>query len=325
MRIKRSPLILESQGLPGKWKLFPVERLLVGAYCVLLVLSAAGGSRGLSVAPHLAIGLAVLFAGAGLLDPASGPVARWLRELLPLPLVLNIFQSLGKVITSVRATTYDPLLIASDRALLGHRLSSAIWTTTLPWPVTDLLTLAYTTFYVMPLVLFLWMVARHHPHRQWVITALLATLLISYAGYVFVPAFGPRATVAADFYRSLPNGVVGGPIRHLLDTLEKTKVDAFPSGHVMITLLTLVFVQRYRPSWLWIYLPVASLLVAATVLLAYHYLTDVIAGAFLVPAGPLLARLLFPGLAESPGVRAVPSAAGLGQTADSRTAPPPRD
>jgi|AMFO01.1.fsa_nt_gi hypothetical protein len=299
----------------------PVERLLAGTSVVLLLLAAAGGGRALDVVPHLAAGLVVLLLAARWLDPASHPLTYWVRELLPFPLLLNIFQSLGTVIAALRPETFDRLLIVSDHHILGRRLFTALWSAHLPWPITDLLSIAYCSFYFLPFALYIWMAARRHPDRQWVITALLATFLVSYAGYFLLPAFGPRATIAAGYYRTLPAGLVGGHLRGLLDVLERTKVDAFPSGHVMVTLLTLFFVQRYRPAWLWLYLPCSALLIAATVLLAYHYVTDVLVGILVMPAGPVLARVLFPAFG-SVGAHAAPPVPGLDPGAGSRTAPP---
>lgn len=310
----------------GKWSLAPVERLLLGAYLFLLVLAVNPRTPTLTVVPHLAIGLAVLLAGSVTLDPTAGNLQRWLRELLPIPLLLNIFQNLGAVIESIRGRTSDSLLIACDRHLLGSHLYAALWTEHPSWPITDLLTLGYTSFYFLPLALFLWMVWTRHPRRQLVITAFAATFFVSYVGYFLVPALGPRLTVASSYYQHLPAGIIGGPIRHLLDVLERTKTDAFPSGHTMVTLVALFFVARYRRSWLVLYAPCSALLIAATVLLGYHYVTDVLVGVALTPLGPYLSLRLFPRLSRSdeagPELSGYPAPASpAASTAPSRPAP----
>ncbi|NOZ79282.1 MAG: phosphatase PAP2 family protein [Acidobacteria bacterium] len=301
-----------------------MERLLLGASFVLTAMAIVAGGRANAVIPSLVAGIAVLLLAVRWLDSTSHETARWIREILPFALLLNIFQSLGPVITSLQPVTYDHLMIASDHAILGDRLFAALWSTHLPWPVTDVLTLAYASFYFLPFALYVWMAAHRHPERQWVITAIFSTFLVSYVGYLLFPSLGPRATVAAAYYQTLPAGLVGGPIRHILDILENTKVDAFPSGHTMVTLLTLYFVQRYRPAWLWFYIPCSAFLVAATMLLAYHYVTDVLVGVLLIPVGPWLARLLFPSF-ESLGEGAVPPLPGLRAMLRSRKAHPPQE
>ena len=280
--------------------MLPVEWLLLAAHSILLLLAMNPLLPAYRAAPQLAAGLVVLGLGATTLDPAAGELRRWIRELLALPLLLNIFQNLGTVIGAVRGTTYDHLLATADRHLLGERLFSALWSHAPSWPVTDLLTLGYTTFYVLPLFFFLRLVATRHPERQFVVTTFAATFFLSYVGYFALPAVGPRLTIAAEYYRALPAGVFGGAIRYSLDVLEHTKVDAFPSGHTMISLVTLALVRRIRPRWLWIYVPASALLISATVLLAYHYVTDVVIGLALTPGGPLLVRRLFPRISGSP-------------------------
>ncbi len=301
-----------------------MERLLLGTSLVLTILAIIGGGQADAVIPNLIAGIIVLLLAVRWLASDTHETARWIREILPFAILLNIFQSLGPIITTLRPITYDHFLIASDHAILGDRLSTALWSSHLPWPITDTLTLAYTSFYFLPFALYVWMAAHRHPERQWVITAIFSTFLVSYIGYFLFPALGPRATVAASYYQTLPAGLIGGPVRHLLDILENTKVDAFPSGHTMVTLLTLYFVQRYRPSWLWFYIPCSAFLIAATMLLAYHYVTDVLIGTLLIPIGPWLACLLFPSF-ESLGAGAVPPVPGLRWVLRSRKAHPPQE
>ena len=66
-------------------------------------------------------------------------------------------------------------------------------------------------------------------------------------------------------------------MREQLDQWEKTKTDAFPSGHTMVTLAVLYCARRrHRPLYT-VLLPIGSLLIAATILLTYHYVVDVLA------------------------------------------------
>ncbi|MFZ5785110.1 MAG: phosphatase PAP2 family protein, partial [Acidobacteriota bacterium] len=78
-------------------------------------------------------------------------------------------------------------------------------------------------------------------------------------------------------YASLPTGLVGAPLRDLLDNWEKTKTDAFPSGHTMVTLAVLFCLRRRARGVYDAVLPVGALLILATVLLTYHYVVDVLA------------------------------------------------
>ena len=201
----------------------------------------------------------------------------WLRELLPIPVVPFIFLNLGRLIPLVNGNVYDAQLEAWDRRLLGPEAQAALYSLPLPAWLAELLTLAYSTFFLNAILMLVALAARRDPYLRRVTSTIILTFLVSYTGYFFVPAYGPRATVAQERYATLPAGVVGETVRDFLDHWEKTKTDAFPSGHTMVTLAVLFCLRRrLRPLYNRL-LPVGVLLIAATILLTYHYVVDVIA------------------------------------------------
>jgi membrane-associated phospholipid phosphatase len=234
--------------------------------------------------------VALLFAVAVLALPEGGIGWRyWARELLPVPLVPLIFLSLGRLIPLVNPHVFDPHLEALDRAILGFEMQTALYTINLPAWLADLLTIAYASFFFLPLILLVALAHRRDRAVPQVVAAVIFTFVLSYAGYFVIPAYGPRATVAQERYATLPAGVVGAPLRHLLDHWEKTKTDAFPSGHTMVTLAVLFCARRRHQKLYNALLPVGALLIAATVLLTYHYVVDVMAAVPLTVIAILLA------------------------------------
>ncbi len=270
-----------------------MEAALAAALGALLLATAAVPAVPARTRLHLAVALALLYLSARLL-PADHPgPLRWFRELLPMIPLLTLFEGLGDVIPAVHPARHDALLALVDTRLLGPELRSALVHLRLPWPAADLLTLAYASFFVLPLVFVGALIDRRDPWRHRFLLAVILTFLVSYAGYLLVPASGPRFFDGAAAWQALPRGLVGGPIRHVLDILEHNRFDAFPSGHTMVTLVVLWGVWTRRRRWFPFYLLAGCLLVAATVLLQYHYVIDVLAGAALAPLGPwAAARLL---------------------------------
>lgn len=201
----------------------------------------------------------------------------WFKELLPVPVVPFIFLNLGKLIPLVNPRVFDEELEAWDRVLLGAEAQAALYDLPLPAWFADTLTIAYSTFFFFGIVLVVTLAARRDPFLPHVTAAVVITFVVSYAGYFVVPAYGPRATVALERYASLPTGLVGAPLRDLLDNWEKTKTDAFPSGHTMVTLAVLFCLRRRARGVYDAVLPVGALLILATVLLTYHYVVDVLA------------------------------------------------
>jgi membrane-associated phospholipid phosphatase len=216
----------------------------------------------------------------------------WFRELLPVPVVPFVYLNLGRLIPLVNGNVYDAQLEALDRRLLGPETQAALYALPLPAWLADLLTVAYSTFFFLPIVLLVALASRRDPLTARVVSAIILTFLVSYAGYFVIPAYGPRVTVAQERYATLPAGLVGAPMRDALDHWEKTKTDAFPSGHTMVTLAVLLIARRRARDLYNIILPVGALLIAATVLLTYHYVVDVLAAPPLLAAALALARLI---------------------------------
>ena len=216
----------------------------------------------------------------------------WLRELLPIPVVPFIFLNLGRLIPLVNGNVYDAQLEAWDRRLLGPEAQAALYSLPLPAWLAELLTLAYSTFFLNAILMLVALAARRDPYLRRVTSTIILTFLVSYTGYFFVPAYGPRATVAQERYATLPAGVVGAPIRAALDNWEKTKTDAFPSGHTMVTLAVLLVARRRVRGLYNAILPVGALLIAATLLLTYHWVVDVLAAPPLLAAALALARAI---------------------------------
>lgn len=286
-----------------------------GGLVVALLLMAAIAWSPFSPLPFVAglrfvLVAAALAATALLLGERAGGFRYWARELLPTPFIPYTFLSLGTLIPIVNPRVADALLMGWDERLLGRELQAALYSIPLPsWSV-DLLSLAYSSFFFLPLTLVVTLAWRRDPQVARVSATITLTFLVSYTGYFVVPAYGPRATVAKDRWESLPHGVVGGHLRVLLDEMEATKTDAFPSGHTMVTLATLLCARRRARGLFDVLLPIGSLLIAATVLLTYHYLVDLLAAIpFLVASWWLSAWLagpVLPALPSSPRRQELP-------------------
>lgn len=231
----------------------------------------------------------------------------WLRELLPVPLIPYIFLNLGRLIPLVNGNVYDAQLEAWDRLLLGAEAQAALYALSLPAWFTDLLTLAYSTFFLNAIVMVVALASRRDPFLRRVTSTVILTFLVSYAGYFLVPAYGPRATVAQERYATLPPGVVGETVRDFLDHWEKTKTDAFPSGHTMVTLAVLFCLRRRHRRLYNRMLPVGALLIAATILLTYHYVVDVLAAVPLTVLTLAAARWLIGPIPPADGAGRAPA------------------
>lgn len=241
---------------------------------------------------------------------AAAHLLHVLAPILLLPLVFNL---LGAFIAGISgapspvahadfdpaahydaaATWWDLELKRLDVALFGVYLPR--WLRAWHWDwLVGVLLVCYLSYYLSPLVA----VGEKMLRRDWIVVRRLAavfvgTLLLTYIGYLLVPATGPRFEGTFDAW------LVGEEAwfaarwwQIVLDNAEQIRWDAFPSGHTAIALVALGSAFRHSRKVAWAYLPFTIGLIVATVFLGYHYVTDVLTGIVFAGFGLLIVRPL---------------------------------
>jgi membrane-associated phospholipid phosphatase len=258
------------------------------------------------LATYAVLAFAILAAAAYRMRVGPAKKGFYLSVVATVITVLFVFNSLGALIASIHTTTFDDRLIAVDHAIFG--VHPTVWLERLINPLlTSLLQFAYISYYFIPLVLGVVLIARgRFEEFEEVLFGILLCFYLSYLGYLLVPAIGPRFTLS-----HLQTGDLQFPpfiktIRDALNDLEKNKTDAFPSGHTAISLMSLYYAWKAREKILFAGLiPVVTGLIISTVYLRYHYAIDVIAGIALtgltIALAPGLRRLLSGAPGSLPG------------------------
>lgn len=277
----------------------PVD-VLCGAFLVALLLVVAGAAGRLPHPGRTAAVLVALLAGyaavVALARARPAPAARFAHAFYPVAVVVVVFDALADVAGYLIGPDRDAALTALDLALFG--VHPTVWLERLvtPW-LTDLMHLAYVSYYALPLVVCGRLYARG-AGKEFDLAAftLTLTLFLSYVGYLLVPAQGPRALVAALQTAPLDGVLVTEPIRRTLETLERLKRDAFPSGHTAVAVVAVALARRLDRRLFPGILPFGAGVVLSTVYTRYHYVVDVIAGlalaALCLALGPALHRRL---------------------------------
>lgn len=227
-------------------------------------------------------------------------MVRALCDLSPIFFILAVFELLGGITPYLRPDI-DSLLIKADLALFG--VHPTVWMEDffIPW-VADILALAYISYYFIPLILVLILYFKGRSN-EFFLTAgtLLLGYYICYIIYIFMPAIGPRFTLASLQQIPLNGGIIMNTIVDTLNALEGNKRDCFPSGHTQIVLISLWFAFRYRRPLFWIYLPIIIALIISTVYLRYHYVIDLVAGIAAAGITILLGQFLWSWWADQRG------------------------
>jgi membrane-associated phospholipid phosphatase len=223
-------------------------------------------------------------------------IVRWLKTFNPVIIIPWNFNELHYLVHNINPVDFDKLLIKIDYAIFG--VHPTIWLEQFSNPLLiEYLQIIYATFYFLPVILVLILCRRKTQEEvNFFVYIIVLGFYISYATYFLVPAIGPRFTL--DHLQAYPvTGLWATQI--IIDTLnylENIQRDAFPSGHTEMTILTMIYAWRFSKRYFWVLLIIGTSLIFSTVLLRYHYVIDVIAGALLayivyLIADPLYQRL----------------------------------
>lgn len=213
--------------------------------------------------------------------------------ILPIVFLFAVFETLFMVVPYVSAWRADDFLARTDLALLG--VNPTEWATrwAAPW-LTEILYYCYLFYFPMPLILLGWMYARSMiPEIEEAYFVYLTCYYASYVLYFIFPAEGPRFHLVAVHPAPLPGLTLTEPIRGLIDALEPSKLDAFPSLHAAILLTTMMFAFRHnRRMFGWLLAPAIGTTVSL-VYCRYHYVVDVVAGLAIAALNYGLAKCVY--------------------------------
>lgn len=217
----------------------------------------------------------------------DSPLWEFAHDWLPAVFFITLFEEVSFLSLALVGGWRNPYLIAWESALFAvppeewlHRYSS-------PW-FTELLEFGYLAFYPMyPAVAGVLWAWRHRARFagafRRITDALSVGYAVCYATYLLFPTRSPSHNVAQTG-AALPAPAATG-LFHFLVSLIQYRAgvhgNAFPSGHIMLAFVVLVFVFRYFPRlapWL---LLCNLLMCAGAVYDGYHYAIDALAGGLL--------------------------------------------
>jgi membrane-associated phospholipid phosphatase len=198
---------------------------------------------------------------------------RWYPQLW----FLILFEEVHFLVHMLRRGWFDAQLIAFDLWLFGAHPTVWIERIARPW-VTEIMQAAYFSYFLMlPVVGGCFYLQKRWREFESLMAADAAAYVVCYTIFYLYPIEGPAHTLAALQTVQLK----GGAFVWLMDLIEKfgrVHGGAFPSAHVVGTLVPWFAARRYAPRLAWVLAPAAAGVLAATVYGRYHYVADVLAG-----------------------------------------------
>lgn len=216
----------------------------------------------------------------------DGAYWEFAHDWLPAVFFITVFEAVSFLSLALRGEWQNPHLIAFEAALFA--IPPAVWLQRHPalW-LTELLEFGYFSFYLLyPAVAGVLWGWRRRPRFaggfRRMTDALSVGYIICYATYLLFPTRSPSHNVGLA--AAISPAQAAGPFHFLVRLIQGragVHGNAFPSSHVMLACVVLVFSFRYFPRVApWLLICVLLMCVGA-VYDGYHYAIDVLAGALL--------------------------------------------
>ncbi|HQG14018.1 MAG TPA: phosphatase PAP2 family protein [bacterium] len=225
-----------------------------------------------------------------------------LRDWIPFVLVVFIYENMHDVAGQVMALDIAGPIMKMDIAIFG--VEPTLWAQKIYSPLlTDIMAFSYAIYFALPLfIMFLMSLWGKRFEFRHMALALALCFIFGFLGYVFLPCSPPRYFIEHMF--DSPVRLSGIFLYDWLqgqwDGLSVVSGGAFPSLHVGISSIALIYAWKYRNmnlkcKILWYaYIPLVTSLWFATVYLRHHWVVDIFAGWFVAVAGYFISSWAMP-------------------------------
>ncbi|GLI54226.1 phosphatase PAP2 family protein [Thermodesulfovibrio yellowstonii] len=212
---------------------------------------------------------------------------------LPVFSVLIAFDTVGELTPYINPRDIDEILLNLDYSILGfypyvyfERIANPFFT--------ELMQISYCVYYILPFLIGVYLIKNGNKKEFYrALFIVLFCYYLSYIGYMIFPALGPRYSIPHMFHNDLSGLFLADRIKDFLNSLEGIKRDAFPSGHVGISLVVLFLMLKYSRKLFWLSLIPVLFLIVSTIYCRYHYFTDVLGGIILAVVSLSIGNLYY--------------------------------
>ena len=192
----------------------------------------------------------------------------------------SFYTASGMVVDKMGRASYHKLLLKMDR-LVFTESPSVMAQFSSPWWASDLLCLGYLSYHVYLIWVVVWLLFQTRNVRRVYNQILFTAFGLGLFRYILLPSSGMSTAFPELFHRPISGGSVTQLTLALVDTFA-ARYDTFPSLHVLITSVMLACDwQQCRVRFKVMLVP-SIVMLAATILLRFHFAIDLIASMLIV-------------------------------------------
>ncbi len=213
------------------------------------------------------------------------------HHIYPL-LLLSYWYGETYALNRVLFTPFDDWFKYADQWIFGCQPSIEFSARFSQRWVSELLNFGYFSYFFMNLTTFLVVYIKKRDEAMKTVFLVITSFFIYYFIFILFPVVGPQFWLP-EALRHVPEGYLFQKGVLLIQLLGEQPTGAFPSSHVGLTIIFLIITRTYSKKTFWFMLPVAIILIFATVYIKAHYVVDVFAGILSSGIVLLLAKKIY--------------------------------
>ena len=260
-------------------KLLPVEIATLVYIAVTAVYLAAFVSRLEAPMVHFGVrtGVIVLILMLAWIHNATqNPIVGCIRFFLP-GVLLSYWYPETYYFNNFIFDNLDHHFMEADQLLFGCQ-PSLEFSKCMPWAwFSELMYFGYFSYYFILFGTVFWCYIYRKEIANKSIFIFVGSFYCCYIIYAVLPVVGPQFYFEPPL-NQVPDGYIFCEIMRFLQATGEKPTGAFPSSHVAITFVAVIFVAQHCRNLLKYILPLFVILVMSTVYIKAHYLIDVIGG-----------------------------------------------
>jgi len=209
-------------------------------------------------------------------------VLSFIRLMFPLILLVYLYTETDVLNNFFFSKNLDPFFSKIEGVIFGLQ-PSLYFAKLIPYNAfAEAMYFGYFSYYLMLILVPLFFFFRkEYKIAQKTMFYIINSFMIFYMIFIVIPVAGPRFYFSG--WPDLPNGYLFGSFIRRIQKLGEAPTAAFPSSHVSVCLILIIFCYRYGKKLVWFLLPVAFLLILSTVYIRAHYLVDIFAAFLITP------------------------------------------
>lgn len=239
--------------------------------------------------------IALIFFIIWLKQRTDNAFVKILRSWYPILLYTPLFEQTGFINRTIFPDYIDGFFIRLEYSIFGFHPAIELGNAFDHILIMEFFHLAYFSYYIIIPLLGLILYLQNKEQFEEYLFVNSFTFYTCLVVYLFLPVLGARYYANPPFFAGpfWKEGFLFIPVMRFIYRVGEVDGAAFPSSHVAVALIILIYTYLYAKKYFYAALFIIVSLIISTVYCRFHYVVDIIASFFWAPVTFYLGRKIY--------------------------------